>query len=609
MKSISGTAEDVNPTAPNNSDSAESDFTPESTSDRSQDKSGKIHSFSCKLAREIQKLKKKLTGKEVNNGSHYATVVKYLANRVGNSKNDVGGKKWFYITIKDLKKQYPYFSESALLSIVHTLNDIGYCEIANHNKYKYDKTFWYHVPTHIRNAAEEEPRYFDSAIATKHGVPTAVLIDNFEYWLDQCEVRGLNSRLRMSPRILVELLPFSERTIKRGLDIMVEANYASKLSETKPLFGKPLIKSVPNQRLVVPKQILVVPDQRLVVPNQSHDTYYKPINNLLEICSKGNLTVSDTNTLSETNQFKGLIPESFAGVKRANIEINELLVKLQKDHQDKLCILASNASYEFLKAHEEFIYDWSDIEDTELLFQNIKAVFPAFLKQQNIDKWKSVIIKSMLTSGTLETIIGAFIFNSPANYYAHHIPSLLKHIQRSTQYIYSTVDDERERRMKQTLAERRVKYASPDENKEYDDCLTPIEKARVFRNALSSRNKIGWLCYDCDFRTDIISISKSGTLLIQKLFEHNEDAVPGDLINIMDQCVEAYISEPEPPAAYVPGVRWHARKGATNVLLFARYLKAIVQDLGIGDGPIQTFLGDISQEQQEEHSPAALTNG
>jgi len=75
---IAHTAEECNriPTASNNKNTApaESGFTPEDTSDGSQDTSGKRHSFSFKLAREIQKLK----GDNAGNGCHEAIVIKYL---------------------------------------------------------------------------------------------------------------------------------------------------------------------------------------------------------------------------------------------------------------------------------------------------------------------------------------------------------------------------------------------------------------------------------------------------------------------------------------------------------------------------------------------------
>ena len=77
MKILAHITEDVthNPTVNNNVTApAESGFTPEDTSDGSQDTSGKRHSFSFKLAREIQKLK----GDNAGNGCHEAIVIKYL---------------------------------------------------------------------------------------------------------------------------------------------------------------------------------------------------------------------------------------------------------------------------------------------------------------------------------------------------------------------------------------------------------------------------------------------------------------------------------------------------------------------------------------------------
>jgi hypothetical protein len=172
--------------------------------------------------------------------------------------------------------------------------------------------------------------------------------------------------------------------------------------------------------------------------------------------------------------------------------------------------------------------------------------------------------------------------------------------------LFGIEEEKRQKAVEEEFAELRRINASPDEHKEKDASLTPAEKARVFRNGLSSRNKVGWIFYEQSYRTDVIKIQASGLMLIQELFEHNPDATPVDLLKIMDLCMETYISQPKPTKAFKRDVQWNTRTGATSVYVFAKNLKAIVGELHINNCPIKHFLGDIHQEQQVQEEPVAL---
>jgi len=78
----------------------------------------------------------------------------------------------------------------------------------------------------VRNACEEDTIYFNSERAREVGVVGAVLVGNFEYWIAECEKRGIkDKRVLLQPAILEELLPFEKRTIRRGIQELVTAGF------------------------------------------------------------------------------------------------------------------------------------------------------------------------------------------------------------------------------------------------------------------------------------------------------------------------------------------------------------------------------------------------
>src|SRR5579862_4261666 len=218
MISISPFAEGckTNPTAPSNNLTApiESVQSPLSTTDGSG-VSNKRHSFSRKLAREIQQ-RKRVKNSKAKHGAHEAIVLKYLANRVRESRKCVGGKQWYYATVRDLQTRFPYLTKSTIGEIIRRLKELGYCEIERHNLRKYDRTFWYHVPEKVRHAAEDDVIYFESATAQQVGVVAAVIHSNFSYWIGKCE-----EGVKMSPADLRVVLPFSVDAIKRAIKTLV----------------------------------------------------------------------------------------------------------------------------------------------------------------------------------------------------------------------------------------------------------------------------------------------------------------------------------------------------------------------------------------------------
>ncbi|MGC3990587.1 MAG: hypothetical protein QM796_13085 [Chthoniobacteraceae bacterium] len=245
------------------------------------------HSFSRTLARTIQKQK----GCDGGHGAHEAIVLKHLAHKVRKSKNEEVGKKWYYATFDELAEKWPYLGRSTIHEVIKRLEDLGYLEIGNFNLIKYDRTLWYHVPLKFQEAAEDDLVYFETDVAHKYGVPSAVLLSNFNNWIGECVKNKVEQRVKLIPARLEYYIPFSASTIKRCLQDLngkaLQKVWAGK-SWYKSLVQPP--RSHSNGTSQEADQ--TGQDRHETMPNPANDTHYKPINNPFENHSKGTPSAS-----------------------------------------------------------------------------------------------------------------------------------------------------------------------------------------------------------------------------------------------------------------------------------------------------------------------------
>lgn len=233
------------------------------------------------------------------------------------------------------------------------------------------------------------------------------------------------------------------------------------------------------------------------------------------------------------------------------------------------------------------------------MFEEVSPLFTKYFHSTVLHINKDSALYPALLGGALEAVMGAFLWdNYRRDFWCHGMDCLQRLSYDLHLGVYQVTEEIRIRAVDEEFAERRQEFASPDEDKEHRVDLTPAEKTRVFRNAVSARNKVGWIFYDQTHRTDQIRMTRTSLSLVQKLFQHNLGTSPADLLKVLDHCVDAFRNQPKPPLDYKPGVRWHARTGGRDLWSFASYLKAIVRDLGV-DSPVELFLGDISADQEE----------
>jgi hypothetical protein len=225
---------DATPTAQNEKKNnnqaafAESVFIPENTvnGSRHDDASNKRHGFSKSVA-ELKNQK----GEKLRDNA--AIILRYLCNTARKYGHVIERKKWARVNLNHISKQYPYMGRSTVDENVLRLQSFGCCEIENLNSEfhdpKYDRTRCYHIPKKWMNAAEEELRCFDAALAARIGVPAAVIYFNFNHWIGECERLKREKRVRLSPANLKDLLPYDKSTIKRAINQIAKAGLIPKV--------------------------------------------------------------------------------------------------------------------------------------------------------------------------------------------------------------------------------------------------------------------------------------------------------------------------------------------------------------------------------------------
>lgn len=194
-----------------------------------------VHSFSRPFAEQY--------------GVTSAVLLKHLAYKVGRSKVMREGKAWHYNSANKIQRKLPYLSSSTISATVKSLETQGLVEIDNFNKWKHDKTQWYHVTWRIRGEVETDLISFDAEVAEKVGILPAVLHYNLYYFIGlQIKNKVKKPKQMMSPKELAKHLPFSESAIKKALSKLWRENLIVKLKKPRSTYR------LPEEDLVIMRQ-------------------------------------------------------------------------------------------------------------------------------------------------------------------------------------------------------------------------------------------------------------------------------------------------------------------------------------------------------------------
>ena len=253
-----------------------------------------------------------------------------------------------------------------------------------------------------------------------------------------------------------------------------------------------------------------------------------------------------------------------------------LLLSEDRSIEKSLRAKADKLTSEFFRhLGNEFTDDLYDNASDEELFEQIYPRYRQWFQDIDIDPH----FFDIFYYGVLECVIDAFLYARHGHKYLHPFASFISVAYDHYCILLGRAEERRIKAIANENAELKEQFASIDENKEWHDELPPAEKTRVFKQALYSRNKVGWICLGGERKTDQIIITPNALKDMEKLFALNPDATPGDFLRIMDKCMALHSTHP-PAKKYRAGIKWHARMGH-KLSMFTRHLELIMRDLNI----------------------------
>jgi DNA-binding transcriptional regulator YhcF (GntR family) len=248
-------------------------------------------------------------------GVNAAIVLAYIGYRIENSKNERDGRRWYYDTLDNIAKHYPYIGRSAIYAAIKRLTSKnGPLITGNYNKKAYDRTTWYAFKdTNAAQYLKSKPLYFKVIDAVAFGIVEAVLLSNLAYWINTNQRKNPYYRCHpMSPTELATILPFSRSTIQRALNKLVNEDVVLLTRRDAHDTRKPIEYSFAEYEDV--KEHLASPNTKKVVFDVScmnkEDNEILPVQTQNQILagSNPNSTIPNTNmTSSNPNDYTILI--------------------------------------------------------------------------------------------------------------------------------------------------------------------------------------------------------------------------------------------------------------------------------------------------------------
>ena len=158
-------------------------------------------------------------------GEETAVILQGLGYKVAKSKNVKERRRWFYDSLEQLEKRWPYLCDSGIHGIIQRQADKENVLKDGFNKKSYDRTTWYSVSDAItKRALEKDGKlWFDVPVAVAcHSIIAGTLYQNVRFHLlkflaDNPDFTG-TPYYKVNKAGLARVLPWSLSSVKRGFD-------------------------------------------------------------------------------------------------------------------------------------------------------------------------------------------------------------------------------------------------------------------------------------------------------------------------------------------------------------------------------------------------------
>ncbi|MBI5818305.1 MAG: hypothetical protein HZA88_04900 [Verrucomicrobia bacterium] len=188
------------------------------------------------------------------------------------------------------------------------------------------------------------------------------------------------------------------------------------------------------------------------------------------------------------------------------------------------------------------------IKDMDQLVAEVRILFlPHFQStvQQHDSKAPPFFktAKPTFFRASLEFVVNSIVaLRKDTVFCCHSIDNLSPFIYDLELVMFGRLYEENGTLMRERYEENKRQHASVDQAKESDPDLAPAEKARVLRNALQARNAWGYIDHTGEFvDKGVVVYCPADLEVAEKLFELNRGFCVGQLLEVIDKCVQTHI--------------------------------------------------------------------
>lgn len=269
-------------------------------------------------------------------------------------------------------------------------------------------------------------------------------------------------------------------------------------------------------------------------------------------------------------------------------------------------LIVRNVSWPFVHSlSNDTVRRFKSITGMDQLVAEVRTLFlPHFqsaYQQYDQDKFPSFkALKPTFFRVSLEFVVNSIAaLRDRDAFCCHSIENLSPFIYDLMLVMFGRLYRENDKLLRERYEDRKRELASVDVAKESDPDLAPAAKARVLRNALQARNSWGYIDDTGEFvDKGVVVYSPADLDTAEKLFELNRGFCAGQLLEVIDKCVETHIYGVA-PGKEVWDENFHVRQGY-KLGFFLKHAAKITEELGStvlnGWTPLPTEVEEKAEE-------------
>lgn len=546
------------------------------------------HSFSCEIARE--------------HGAVAALLIQYLAYCIENRGVEREGHRWFYHSISDFEKHYPYLSGSAINDALKAI--IGPILIAgNYNRRRGDRTRWFRFASKEafdQGKAQNLPVYFHSKEAEDHGLLGAVILDNIRN-----RSRELSKEwVAFSASAHAGRIPFTKQQILRALKTLVDKGALERSSEKDKTgaycYRLKVAESGNSEAGSVENQLGTIPlgsgtnsqEPGTFSPRpgtNSHDVTveknWKEVGKEFEV----GVTSAEPRDSSPFEELPAVDSNSSDHLQDEDISAEPTLAELVQENQNIVARLSRDdltpvymLATKFLSGlNDEALLSLVGLESSEQMLHQYRRLVPT--AAPGFLKYESFILKMVE-----EAIVRAILHvRDSSEQLSGHWGSVIYQVALEVgKRVLPLQEEIKKKRRQEDLDLRRAEFFTLPPQRLSNSSLSAEEKMELLGRGIKQLNKVGLYDSSGRFIENYFDCHSSSLRAARRMFDLNPRLTPAHLLEVVEAWSEVYYASEDPQKRADAAKR---KCSLSNLLL----------DLGMGCG-LGVVLPEFVQPDYEE---------